>query len=412
MLTKMGGTAFAVVAVAVCAPVAAQQQSMMMVPTGNDPVTPVAQDAMAPQDSPEEIAQDAARDLKDSRFYNRPGATRTQYNAEWQQCRLIARGSRTPSGAVPYFYNPAVISPVAAGIGGGLGSFIASKIIEGRQRRDNRRNCLMIRGWRLVELPETETARVAAMTDADRDAYFNTIVGAADVPGKVTERTDFSFPRDPAFRPDTPLNATGSVWLGKKVNAAQPMVLGPQEAAIVLGFRRVEPVAVGKSGGVTLLRYDRAKRDVIYRPKDWKKSGDATTYTVDATSHDKKAVYEVQMLRITPGDYVLNSTTAGKLPAVSTNCFGAPTFHVEPGEVVYLGDFTPYDGVKLIDGNKFVGLGHAMHLDDARRTLSGQQPQAAAAIRPAQWSNNATYSCAGIVMTRWDIDGAQTAAIR
>ena len=63
-------------------------------------------------DTPEEIAQDAARDLKDSRFYNKPGATRAQYDADWQECRLIARGSRTPTGTIVVPYNPAIISPV------------------------------------------------------------------------------------------------------------------------------------------------------------------------------------------------------------------------------------------------------------------------------------------------------------
>jgi len=35
-----------------------------------------AQPAPTSDDTPEEIAKDAARDLKDNRFYNKPGATR------------------------------------------------------------------------------------------------------------------------------------------------------------------------------------------------------------------------------------------------------------------------------------------------------------------------------------------------
>ena len=50
-----------------------------------------AQPAPTSDDTPEEIAKDAARDLKDNRFYNKPGATRAQYDADWQECRLIAR---------------------------------------------------------------------------------------------------------------------------------------------------------------------------------------------------------------------------------------------------------------------------------------------------------------------------------
>jgi hypothetical protein len=150
-----------------------------------------------PKDSPEEIAKDAAGDLKDSRFYNKPGATRAQYDADWQECRLIARGSRTPSGSVPLFYNPAVISPIAAGIGAGIGGLIAGAIQQSAARRANRRACLLFKGWRLVEVDDAERERITAMSDTDRDAYFNNILGAAEVKGKKvkTWTNDFAAPR-------------------------------------------------------------------------------------------------------------------------------------------------------------------------------------------------------------------------
>jgi hypothetical protein len=155
-----------------------------------------APEANEPKDSPEEIAKDSARDLKDSRFYNRPGATRAEYDAAWQSCRLIARGSRTPTGGYTYVYNPAVISPLAAGIGAGIGGAIAQAIIEGQQRRANRRTCLLIHGWRLVEVDDAEKQRVAAMTDAQRDVYFSTILGAAELTGKkiTSWNNDFAAP--------------------------------------------------------------------------------------------------------------------------------------------------------------------------------------------------------------------------
>lgn len=137
-------------------------------------------------DSPEDIAADSARDLKDSRYYNKPGATRADYDKDWQECRLIARGSRTPGGSPVVVYNPAIISPAAAAGGGIIGALIGEAIVEGQTRRANRRSCLLFRGWRLVEVDDVEAARLTAMTDAEREALFAAAVGAAEPRGKIT----------------------------------------------------------------------------------------------------------------------------------------------------------------------------------------------------------------------------------
>ena len=387
-------------------------QATTMVPYGGANPKPVPQKpAPDPKDSPEEIAEDAARDLKDSRFYNKPGATRAQYDADWQECRLIARGSRTPSGTVPYFYNPAVISPVAADAGGALGGLIASAIIEGQQRRANRRNCLLIKGWRLVEVSDAEQAKVAAMTDDQRSAYFDTIVGAASVNGEITERTSFAMEADPELKLDAPVTGPSTVFLGKKADASVPLKLAPGEAAIVLGYRRPGGESAGRSGAVSLSRYDVEKRDLVYQPRDWKKKGDKTTYLLNAASADRKAAYEVQVLKVTPGDYVIMGTSVGpNVPITTSNCFGAPTFHVGEGEVVYLGDFLPYMGQKLSTGDKFFGLAYSFHAEDARSALAGKQAALAAALKPAVLRNRATYACSAINMDRWDVPGAEALA--
>jgi hypothetical protein len=174
---------------------AAAAQGTVFIPGTPPAKQPVAAAPVNPEgeDSPEEMAQDAARDLKDSRFYNRPGATRTEYDRDWNQCRQIARGSINPNGRAPivHYYNPSVISPlaagVAAGVGGLIGGMIAAKIEKDRMRRANRRACLLIRGWRLVEVDEAEKLRVAGLSEAQRDAYFNRIVGAQTVKGEIVE---------------------------------------------------------------------------------------------------------------------------------------------------------------------------------------------------------------------------------
>jgi hypothetical protein len=379
----------------------AQAGNTIFVPTGTS--APAVPQEPVSDDSPEDIAKDAARDLKDSRFYNKPGATRAQYDADWQTCRLIARGSRTPSGTVPYYYNPAVISPLAAGVGAGLGGLFASMIAQGQQRRDNRRSCLLIKGWRLVEVPSATATRVAAMTDAQRDSYFNTIVGAATVEGDVTERTSFTLPADPALRLDAPLAGPGTLWLGKKVDPAAPFALGAGEAALVLGFRRPDEGSAGRSGSLSIARYDVAGRDLVYRPKDWKKKGDKTTYSLNVASKDRKAAYEVQVLRVTPGDYVLMGSAVGKLPVSNSYCFGAPTFHVGEGEVAYLGDFVPYMDARMSSGARLNAIAWTAHPEDARQVLSDRQGVLASALKPATLRNRATFACSAITMDRWDL---------
>lgn len=389
-----------------CQPALAQ--GMTMVPTGSGNAEPVSHDPPADaQDTPEEIAKDAARDLKESRFYNKPGSTRAQYDADWQECRLIARGSRTPTGSVPFFYNPAVISPLAAGIGAGIGGAIGAAIAEGQQRRANRRSCLLIKGWRLVELDAKAAAKIGSMSDDQRSAYFDSIVGAENVVGEITERTRFSLAHDPALRLDAAVSGPAAVFLGRKVDPTAPVKLGPGEAAIVVTYRRPDAGSAGRSGAVQFLRYDPDVRDVVYQPRDWKKKGDNTTYSLIVGSSDRKAPLEVQVIRVTPGDYVIGSTSVGTEPMTKTFCFGAPTFHVAEGKIVYVGDFIPFMNVKLANGDRFADLVHTSHIENTRSALAAKQPELAAALTPALLRNKATFACAGITMDRWDLNGVE-----
>lgn len=167
-----------------------------------EPTVPTADPAIV-ADSPEEIAKDSARDLKDNRYYNKPGATRADYDADWQKCRLIARGSITPGGVPTVIvYNPAIISPVAAGAGGLIGGLIAGAIAEGEQRRANRRSCLMIKGWRLVEVDADQAAKFAALPDAEREIVFNKALGDPDPKGKRIIRWTNQFAA-PVLAPET-----------------------------------------------------------------------------------------------------------------------------------------------------------------------------------------------------------------
>jgi len=390
---------------------AAAQGVIMVPPTA---VKPAQQPApQANTETPEQMAKDAQRDLADTHFYNKPGATRVEYDRDWQECRLIARGTRTPSGGYVVSY-AAGVSPLAAGIGGGIGAAIGMAIIEGQQRRANRRNCLMVRGWRWVQPEAAEEARVAAMGDADKQAWRETMVGAPTVSGKVMQFTPLpTIDADEQATIDAPLVATVRA-VEKGADPAAAIVLKPDEGAIVVGLRRPTDKVYGVGGTLGFARYDVAKRDLIYPPRHAKRDGDKTTYFLTLTSHskNKKLPHDVQVVRVTPGDYVLLGADMTPQGILTTDfCLNAPVFHVGAGEAVYFGSLTArsFSGKKVrADSVTSVGSVPAVYgqqIGEVRAALAGQ-PALLAALKPAEVRNRASFGCAGTTMTAFYVPGA------
>ncbi len=223
-MRKMGSVAALVAAV--CSMPVMAQTNVMPVASTNPP--PVPQAPPVDSETPEQIAKDAARDLTPTRFYNKPGATRADYDAAWQDCRLIARGSRTPSGPSVFVgYGP---TPAAAAMGAGsaaIGNAIGMLIIQGEQRRANRQSCMLIRGWRLVRPNAAQAAAGLAMDEAARTDYLNAQIGAATVVGDITERKSFGAPDAAAFHFAAP-PVTGSFWFGSSGATPAPFTMGAQ----------------------------------------------------------------------------------------------------------------------------------------------------------------------------------------
>lgn len=369
-----------------------------------------AQPAPENKDSPEEIAKDAARDLKDNRFYNKPGATRAQYDADWQECRLIARGSKLANGSASY-YNPALynpsISPLAAGIGGGIGGAIAAAIAEGVQRRENRKRCLLIKGWQMVRLAPEKAAAVAEMSDTQKRAYFDQVVGAQKVDGDIDRMDRFSPPADPALAVGPELAGAPTLFIHKDPKKAVLPALEPGQGAIVMAFRRNHPSAKDRFARVELFRYDRKKGDLEYQPRDWKKKGDKTTYVVSIPTGNRRAGYELRVIPVTAGDYVLGGWSLGvNMPPQTSNCFGAPMLRVEAGQYAYLGDATPIMGARLANGEKTSAMVFTRNLGVAQQALATLRPELAGKLVEVPVHNRATYSCAAVTMDRFDWPGA------
>ena len=191
----------------------------------------------------------------------------------------------------------------------------------------------------------------------------------------------------------------------KRADLALPVKLEPGQGAVIVGFRRPDPMSLGKSGAVSFARYDLKSRDLIFQPKGAKKSGDTTTYSILARSAEKSQSQEYAVMIVSAGDYVMSGATPGGGGLITnTFCLGAPTFSVKAGEVTYFGDVTPYTNVRLVNGDKTPAMAYSSHPEDAQKAIAGQ-PELAARFVVATIRNEATYGCYGQLMTAYRIPG-------
>jgi hypothetical protein len=245
------------------------------------------------------------------------------------------------------------------------------------------------------------------MADAEKQAYFNQIVGAVTVDGEVEKMDRFSPPADPALAVGPELSGPATLFVNKDPAKAALPPLEPGQGAIVMAYRRNNPASQNRFGLVQLFRYDQAKGDLQYQPRDWKKRGDKTTYVVSIPAGDRHAEYEFRIIPVTAGDYVLGGWSVGvNVPPQASNCFGAPMISVKEGEYAYLGDATPIMGAQLANGDKMSAMIFNRYFTVAKGALAKLRPDLASKLTEAPIKNRATYSCAAVTMDRFDWPGA------
>lgn len=371
--------------------------SIWAIPLGLVAMSGAIAQGAAPDD--EAVARAAAKDLRPKHYYNRPGATRAQYNADWQMCGLVAAGYILPDGKPDPSNDKARSGVQLAGNYGLLPSMVVGALVEGYSHSVVLHACMALKGWRWIEPLADERARISAMNDAEQEQFFDTAIGAKQVSGTIVPHS-FEQTPDPAIHLDAPVTDS-FLYLGKKVDPASPVSLAPGEGAIVLAYRRTDPAAAGLSADVKIARYDPATHDLA---RGRRQGGREILFAAEVDSVRNKSSYEVQVLRLPAGHYVL----AGKQPSayLLSDCFGAPEFELKAGEVSYLGDYTPFLG-RLSDGRNIDEILWSTHIDDARRVIALSQPALAANLQNARIRNGATYSCPGIVLSvgRWDLPG-------
>lgn len=341
----------------------------------------------------EEIAREAALDNQDHHYYNKPGATISDYNNDWKICKMIADGAINPSD-----YSNSSAYSYSGIVGGIMGGFVTS-LGHQKQRRDNRRVCLLTKGWRLVKAPDSEVKRIAAMTPDAQQAYRASRLGAMQVTGSIEERASALQPTDPAMHLDAPLTDPAILVFDQGIDPKSPFQLKEGEGGIVLAFRRTDKANLGLFGGVLFSRYDLDRRELSQRINSNKNSSNIVYERVIA-GLNFNSQYEIKIAKMEAGDYIIRSLgprrafDSGHSAGSDDLCLGTVVLNVPAGKFVYIGDFTPYIRLQLNSGPYYDWLlKWTQHIDDVRKALGDTNAEIASTMQLADIKNGATYKC-------------------
>jgi hypothetical protein len=286
-------------------------------------------------------------------------------------------------------------------------------------------NCMVVRGWRVVKLPDEEGQALAKLAPSALSSHLAPWVGASDPHGQVVrvwnnDAVDTSNPRF-ALRPDhtndgqlSLIEATaqdlhqfdqpspsvdarpGEVDPKWPKSGLTPATLGraPDGSAIIIVKIKPAPIHISLSmamlpskasspaNGVTLLLTREGTSESPFPSR--------VDHAPDAIETDPWHG-DIFAFAVPPGRWRIGGI--GR-PMVLNFCLGAPSFEVKAGEVVYAGSFD------LGAAN----LGPDLDLVRVKAWLAGH-PQAEA-VRPAVYTNGSRGPCAGNAIYALELKGA------
>jgi hypothetical protein len=334
-------------------------------------------------------------------YYNRPGASRQQHDADVAACAVAA-------GAMHSVAEVFAASPFSPS--GGLYR-VNGDPTDRNLGAASLENCMVVRGWRVVLLPEAEGKPLTQLPPAQIANKIAPWIGAAEPHGQIvrvwnndavrasnqrysttpqrTKRGQLSLiagAPDLQELPTAPVQAPPSPWINprwprKALDPADLAALRPDAAVLMI---QVKGIGMRNGIGVTLNRegpdkdtfpsVDDHAPDMLFAGKGWlfaHRDGDMFVFAVPA------------------GRWRLYGL--GATPTLNL-CLGSPSFEVQAGEVVYAGSFD----LSAED------LGPDLDLTPAKAWLAGQ-PRTA---RAAAYVNGSQGPCGDNTIYALEIKGA------
>lgn len=195
---------------------------------------------------------------------------------------------------------------------------------------------------------------------------------------------------------------------------SQPVALAPDQGAILVGIRRTAPGASRRDVRIALARFDAEGRTLLLPDRSELRRRDGPNWFVNLASRGKSLPFDLLLIPVTAGDWVLYGAQAevdGRLSVAF--CFGAPVVRVNPGEVAYFGDLTPFTRNNFWSARnqisepniETIATAWSSDPEGARARLAERQPGLSPALRPADMRNGATFPCALLFQRHFLIPG-------
>jgi len=290
-------------------------------------------------------------------YYNRPDATLAQHDAEFRDC-LTATNVR-PNNSAP---TPSIAMQL---VWGGVIQAIGTSAIE---------NCMIAKGWRVFQLPETDGRLVSRLPDGDFTQRFALMVGAATPPGVLARAWDnqtarparYHTPSRPRAQSRDQLSARSFRLSGLEVQlrtadeASGPVFSG------VPGVPLDRITAPGPGKAIVVLSGVGARGIHFSRTAG---TGGVFAFGLNANRQGLWQAFEVPAgrYRVTRTSWIIH-------------CLGSPAFDVAAGEVVYAGRFD-------LEGE---AIGPTLNLGEVPSQLgAGLRDR----LRPARYENGSTVPC-------------------
>jgi hypothetical protein len=340
-------------------------------------------------------------------YFNRSGASLAIHDQELRECLSISLPLKPPHS-------------VGLGVAGGVIGSVVNQIGDGIATdyflQGNVEKCMMVRGWRVVRVPDAEGSAIAQLSRAEIGTALADWVGMATPHGQVvryfgdagamTRASAFGIARqkslsiaaadlrnvpiDEHFEPLVATDATMRAANKAELKPLKPDQVGqvdPASAILIVELRG------RRADGWKALYFGRISDDLQQFTRDGLSTAPDTTWfrtplPKDAFRGSEEKGSTVGVYVVRPGLWAVTSAPLASM------CLMAPAFVVKAGEVLFVGSFD-LDDLLATD----VGL-------QGVRSTMPPGSLLAEKVRAAPWVNGLSWQCRGLMIGGYEIVGA------